>query len=207
MNQGETQNRQQPEDSIFDKQKRRNPEMRRRQLRILKLTGIGIGALFLLGLIAFLSPIGARFVMNVTQAIAGDLEQPTATPTLDLSGIVVASPTPPPTATTLFGGQTYEAEIATADAERRGIVTVDGTPISKGTPQQGAIFVTLEPTLAPTDTPTPLPTREAVNFAQTETGELPTLSARLDPRCAEEPTPQDYIYCVVRLAAEGEINP
>ena len=207
MNQGESEKSPQPEQSIFDKHKHRNPEIRRQQFRVIRLTGITIGSIFLIGVIAFLSPIGARFIKNVAEAIAGDLEQPTATPTLDLAGIAVSSPTPPPTATTLYGGQTYAAEIATADAEKKGIVTIDGTPISEGTPQTGAIFFTPEPTIAPTDTPTPLPTREVVDFTQKPEGDLPTLAARLDPRCADQPTRQEYIYCVVDLAEEGEINP
>ncbi|MEM8861855.1 MAG: hypothetical protein AAGD96_26330 [Chloroflexota bacterium] len=207
MNQGDTENRQEPDNSVFDQFQYRNPEIRRRQLRILRLSATGIGVITVLGIIAVLSPLGARFIMNITEAIAGDLEQPTATATLDISSITASSPTPPPTATTLFGGQTYAAEIATVDAEEKATLAAERTPEPGETPQESAIFFTPEPTIPPLDSPTPLPTRGAVDFASEGGGDLPTLAAQLDPRCADQPTREEYVYCIVRLAEEGEIDP
>lgn len=204
--------------SIFDKHRHKNPEVRARQLRIMKI-GSGIfGAFLILLAIIWVSPIGARIGAQLAAQVRSDLTQPTATPTLDLSSLDVSSPTPPPTATTLYGGETYSETLPTITPKPQNTATAvaieatiaaeieNGTPAASeadsdsesGSGGSGAIFVTLEPTVPPLQSPTPLPTREVVNFASSGS-DLPTLEFELDPRCADEPTQADYVLCVVGL--------
>ena len=208
------QNQKQPpenEQSIFDRHNYKNAEVRARQIRIAKIIAGAFGVLLILGIIAWLSPIGARFVSQLTAQVQSDLTQATPTPTIDLSSLDVASPTPPPTATTLYGGETFSQTLPTvtptpentatavAIQETQEAAIALGTPEATATVQEGAIFVTVEPTVPPLDTPTPLPTREVVNFTSAGS-ELPTLDYELDPRCADEPTQAAYVLCVVGLA-------
>ena len=207
----------QNEQSIFDRHQYKNSEARARQIRITKIIAGAFGVLVLLGIIVLITPFGARFISQLTAQVQSDLTQPTLTPTIDLSSLDVASPTPPPTATTLYGGETFSqtlptvtptpANTATAVAieQTREASIALGTPEATTAAQEGAIFVTPEPTVPPLNTPTPLPTREVVNFTSAGS-ELPTLDFERDPRCANEPTQAAYVLCVVRLA-ETPIEP
>lgn len=207
--------------NIFDKHTHKNPEIRERQLRIMKISSGVVGAVLVLLGIIWISPIGARIAAQLAAQVRSDLTQPTPTATLDLSSLDVASPTPPPTATTLYGGETFSQELPTVTPKPKNTATAaaieatvaaeieSGTPVADGPDsengsgtgegQSGAIFVTLEPTVPPLQSPTPLPTRKVVNFAAEGT-DLPTLDYKLDPRCEKEPTRAEYVLCVVRLA-------
>ena len=214
--------KQSKDQSIFDKHTHKNPEVRARQLRIMKLASGVFGAFLVLLAIIWVSPIGARIGAQLAAQVRSDLTQPTATPTLDLSSLDVASPTPPPTATTLYGGETFSQTLPTVTPKPQNTATAaaieatvaaeieNGTPAASGSDGEGgsgsesssggsgAIFVTLEPTVPPLQSPTPLPTREIVNFASSGS-DLPTLEFELDPRCADELTQADYVLCVVGL--------
>ncbi|MFK7800054.1 MAG: hypothetical protein AB8G95_00345 [Anaerolineae bacterium] len=209
----------QEDKSIFDKHTHKNPEVRERQLRVMKISSGVLGAFLILLGIIWVSPIGARIAAQLAAQVKDDLTQPTPTATLDLSSLNVASPTPPPTATTLYGGETFSQELPTVTPKPKNTATAaaieatlaaeleNGTPAATGQSLDpdsgeggaGAIFVTLEPTVPPLESPTPLPTREVINFASSAS-DLPTLDYELDPRCINEPTRVDYVLCVVRLA-------
>lgn len=204
-------------ESVFDKHQHKNPELRARQLRLIKLASIGVGAILISAVIAWISPIGARIATQIALQLKGDLALPTPTATIDLSSLNVSSPTPPPTATTLYGGETFSQELPTLASTPLNEATAavlqltqsaeieSGTPSATSVSKSGAIFVTLEPTVPPLQSPTPLPTRAVTNFAAAGSN-LPTLEFELDPRCIKEPTHVEYIYCVVRLA-ETAIEP
>lgn len=187
--------------SIFDQHSHRNQEGRERQIRILRLVMIGVATIVLAFIVYRLSAFGAR----VATSLIGELEQPTPTATLDLSGLVVASPTPPATSTVLSDWTTFEQEVPTLDPDdpdatrSTGAITFEAEP----TRSTGAISFEAEPTMTPTPTMTPLPTAEFGNFNRNE--EAPTLSSlgwSKDPRCSSEETEADYVLCVVRLAEE-----
>lgn len=182
-------------ESIFDKNKKKykNQAAREKQLRLLRVTLICLGVVILAFLIFRVTTFGARAVAR----LIGDLEQPTPTATLDLSSLIAASPTPPPTATVLVGGSTYVPELQEVDPED---ADPDAPPATR---KAGAIFFTPEPTETPTPTNTPLPTAEFGNFDRNN--DAPVLEAEIrlrDPRCAAEETEANYILCVVRLAEE-----
>lgn len=199
------------EQSIFDRHQYKNSEVRVRQIRIAKIVAGAFGVLILLGIVVWISPFGARFISQLTAQVQSDLTQPTPTATIDLSSLDVASPTPPPTATTLYGGETFSQTLPTVTPTPKNTATAVaieqtkaasialGTPEVTATVKEGAIFVTVEPTVPPLNTPTPLPTREVVNFTSSGS-ELPTLDYERDPRCANEPTQAAYVLCVVGLA-------
>ena len=207
----------QDKQSIFDRHQYKNSEARARQIRIIKIIASAFGVWIILGILILITPFGVRFISQLRAQVQSDLTQPTPTPTIDLSSLDVASPTPPPTATTLYGGETFSqtlptltptpANTATAVAieQTKAASIALGTPEATATAQQGAIFVTVEPTIPPLNTPTPLPTREVVNFTAAGS-ELPTLDYERDARCTGEPTQAAYILCVVRLA-ETPIEP
>ena len=190
-------------ESIFDKQTGRNQVVRERQIRILRLILIGVAVLVLVYLVYRLTVFGA----NTARTLIGQIEQPTATATIDLSLIIAASPTPPATSTVLSEWTTFEQELPTIDPNDPDAGQLVRDPEATETPEPtrrtGAIFFTPEPTITPTPTNTPLPTAEIGNFARNE--DAPALEAEVrlrDPRCAEEATEADYVFCMVRIAVD-----
>ncbi len=179
--------------SVFDQHKHKNQETRQKQFRIVRLALIGVATVILAFLVYRLSAFGTR----VAASLIGELEQPTPTATLDLSGLVVASPTPPATSTVLAEWSTFEQEVPDVTPDP------DDPDAPEATRRTGAIFFEPEPTETPTPTITPLPTAEFGNF--NNSGEAPTLDSlgwNRDPRCGTEVNEADYVLCVVRLAEE-----
>ena len=177
------------DDSIFDRHKHKNQEKRERLFRTIRMVLIGIGFI-VLGYVIYRGVIvGAR----VAAGLVEDLEAETPTATFDLSSLDVASPTPPPTATFLYGGSTYEHELEEVDPDD-----------PDATPRAGAIFFDTPTPILPTATNTPLPTAEFGNFNRDT--DAPVLGYAKDPRCADREPHSEYVYCMLSLA-DGPIEP